>query len=639
MKRLIIVIASVLLVLAIGYGFAGNTARTTGIPRGETVREGYLAGIARLDSAVRVLETAIVRMNGDSASVREARLALADARLAYKRIEFLSEQFAPETSRGLNGPVLDEVEEDDPNQIVIAPEGLQVIEEKLYAEPAMPGDSVRDDLASLRANLLRLRTLAGAKELSDQNIFDAMLRQIVRVMALGLAGFDSPIAATSVREAAAALEGMRDGYAPYAPELRKKDPLLGRRLDSLFAGGIANLESNPDFLGFDRLHFIRAYANPLYSALHRAQAVLGIPFPEDRRAISVAAASPFDRDAFDPLFFAPSYAWETTPAHTELGRALFFDPVLSGNGRRACASCHRPELAFTDGAARSVAFDFKGSVERNAPTLLNAGLQGSSFFDGRVLYLEDQATAVLANPAEMHGSLAVSVEKLRLSPGYVKLFEKAYGRGEKAISDLNVRIALASYIRSLNSYNAPFDRYLRGENNALPESARRGFNTFMGKAKCGTCHFMPLFNGAVPPTFAKTEMEILGVTETSDTLRPKLDPDPGRFAVNRVELQRHAFKTPTLRNVELTAPYMHNGAFATLEQVMEFYDHGGGAGMGLDVPNQTLPADRLNLTDAEEADIIAFLKSLTDVSAAGDRPARLPDLGHAAGARSLGGEY
>ncbi len=645
MNRIVLCSAAVLLVVLIGFvciGDTGQASRSGTSSWAPVVKERYRAGIARLDSVAMRLATAIAEMDEELPSIQRARDLLAETRLAYKRIEFMSEHFSPETSRGLNGPVLDEVEEDDPNQIVLAPEGLQVIEEKLYADPPLPPDSIDGDIITLRANIKRLGLLAAAVDFSDQNIFDAMLREIVRVMALGLAGFDSPVAQNAVRETAAALEGVRECYEVYRDDLRQKSTGgAGRELDSLFAAAIAHLESNPAFLGFDRLGFIRAYADPIYRALHGAQRRLGIPLPDDRRAIMAEAPSIFDRTAFDALFFAPSYSWETTPAHVELGRVLFFDPVLSGNGRRACASCHRPELAFTDGVARSRAFDRKGTVIRNSPTLLNAGLQGNSFHDGRVFYLEDQVTAVLSSPTEMHGLPAAAVEKLRGSPEYVAMFRKAYGEDAQPVSDRAIRMAIASYVRSLVSYAAPFDRYVRGEEGVMSESAKRGFNLFMGKGKCGTCHFMPLFNGAVPPTFAKTDVEILGVTERFDTLRPTLDPDLGRYAVHHIEIHRHGFKTPTLRNVELTAPYMHNGAFATLEEVMEFYNRGGGAGMGLDVPNQTLPSDRLDLSEQEKADIISFLKSLTDTSGVGNPPARLPEIASAAHVRirSIGGEY
>jgi len=135
-----------------------------------------------------------------------------------------------------------------------------------------------------------------------------------------------------------------------------------------------------------------------------------------------------------------------------------------------------------------------------------------------------------------------------------------------------------------------------------------GFNLFMGKAKCATCHFMPLFNGNFPPGYKQMESEIIGVPETRANLH--IDPDLGRYDIIKIESFKHAFKIPTTRNTTLTAPYMHNGVFSTLDQVLEFYNRGGGAGSGIKIENQTLPVDSLNLTLKERDDIIAFMRSL-----------------------------
>jgi cytochrome c peroxidase len=173
------------------------------------------------------------------------------------------------------------------------------------------------------------------------------------------------------------------------------------------------------------------------------------------------------------------------------------------------------------------------------------------------------------------------------------------------------------YIRSLARWNSPFDRYARGETDALDPAARRGFNLFMGKAACATCHFPPAFNGVVPPRYIETESEVLGVPEKFPATPLVLDPDPGRGIVHLNPIFQNAFKTPTVRNVALTAPYMHNGSMETLEDVMDFYNAGGGAGLGLDVPNQTLPTDSLGLTRREMDDVIAFMKALTDTTGYG----------------------
>jgi cytochrome c peroxidase len=180
--------------------------------------------------------------------------------------------------------------------------------------------------------------------------------------------------------------------------------------------------------------------------------------------------------------------------------------------------------------------------------------------------------------------------------------------------------AIAMYIRSLPRWNAPFDRYARGENDALEPAAKRGFNLFMGKAACATCHFPPAFNGTVPPRYLDSESEVLGTPEKfpiGPTDRLRLDADPGRALIHFNAIFQGAFKTPSLRNVALTAPYMHNGGMETLEAVMDFYNAGGGTGLGLDVPHQTLPGDSLGLTRREMDDVIAFMRSLTDTTGYG----------------------
>ena len=170
---------------------------------------------------------------------------------------------------------------------------------------------------------------------------------------------------------------------------------------------------------------------------------------------------------------------------------------------------------------------------------------------------------------------------------------------------------LASYIRSLATFNSSFDEYMRGNHNALNENQKKGFNLFMGKAKCATCHFLPLFNGTVPPNYTKTEQEVLGTAENDSNKKMDADKGRGRFHETVPSLQ-HSFKTPTVRNINKTAPYMHNGGYRTLEDVMHFYNEGGGKGFGFDVENQTLPEDKLHLSKTEISQIIEFMKALDD---------------------------
>jgi cytochrome c peroxidase len=189
------------------------------------------------------------------------------------------------------------------------------------------------------------------------------------------------------------------------------------------------------------------------------------------------------------------------------------------------------------------------------------------------------------------------------------LFAKAFpGKAENTISADEVTNALASYIRSLVKLNSRFDEYMRGNEGTLSKQELKGFNLFMGKAKCATCHFVPLFNGVTPPKYVSSETEVLGVPIS--LVDSTLDPDPGYYDVIGVDSYKHAFKVPSVRNINKTAPYMHNGAYKTLDQVMEFYNNGGAAGLGIHLPNQTLSKEPLRLTENEKEDIIAFMRSL-----------------------------
>jgi cytochrome c peroxidase len=192
---------------------------------------------------------------------------------------------------------------------------------------------------------------------------------------------------------------------------------------------------------------------------------------------------------------------------------------------------------------------------------------------------------------------------------YTALFKKAFPETHK-VKEWQLQNAIASYIRSLNDFDSKFDLYMRGESDDFSEEEKLGFNLFAGKAKCATCHFIPLFNGTVPPNFTKTEQEVIGTPK--DKTGKKISPDLGKYNQNKMDQLKNAFKTPSVRNAAKTAPYMHNGAFSTLEEVVDFYNKGGGKGLGYEVDNQTLPFDELKLNKKEEKALVAFMKTLTD---------------------------
>lgn len=274
-------------------------------------------------------------------------------------------------------------------------------------------------------------------------------------------------------------------------------------------------------------------------------------------------------------------------AKVELGRKLFFDPVLSAEGTRSCVSCHQPSRYFTDGRARAV--DRNGSPgRRNVPSILNAAYGRSFFWDGRAGSLEEQVVQPIQGETELGLPLEELIRRLSEREDYRLAFRDAFGEG--GISSGRVARALASYVRTLRSGDAPIDRFLHGDTAALSPDAKRGFRLFVGRANCGVCHLAPLFTDH---RFHNT-----GVSWGS--------PDRGRSAVTGREEDQGAFKTPSLRNVAMTAPYMHDGSLATLEDVIERYDRGGDPNPALD--EEIKP---LGLTPTEKRHLLAFLEALT----------------------------
>ncbi len=582
--------------------------------RADRVRDDWAAGIDSLRTRVRALESAAVTLAEapTPAAIAGAQAAFAQARHAFKRIEFLTWYYEPSTARAMNGPALPDVEDEEGPETVVAPEGFQVIEELLFptADTAARQQLI-DETRNLQSYVTRLYTTASRQHITDDRVFDAAKLEVARLVSLGITGFDSPIALHSLSEGASALRGVHMALAHYRDTLGTA-PWNG--LDAAFRNAVAMLDTARSFDGFDRLAFIAGAANPLAQALATARTQLAIGVPAEQRAFRVAAATLFEQNAFDASAFAAPQTASPTSAQVALGRALFFDPALSGSGVVACASCHEPERAFTDGRVRSASLSGRVAL-RNAPTMLNAGLQVGSFYDLRTTYLEDQVTDVVGNREEMHGSVDAAATALARDTSYRRRFAQAFPDARTAtVTGAQVRSAVAAYVRSLVSLNSRIDRAFRGDTTAITTEERRGLNLFLGKAKCGTCHFAPLFNGTVPPMYQESEVEVLGVPSTPTTRNARIDPDSGRFRLTRSAPHLHAFKTPTVRNAALTAPYMHNGVYRTLDEVVDFYNRGGGAGIGITLPNQTLPPDTLGLSRGEQRALVRFMQALTDTA-------------------------
>ncbi|KMQ60061.1 cytochrome C peroxidase [Chryseobacterium angstadtii] len=542
----------------------------------------------------------LVSKNTDEKTLQEK---FENLRITYKKMEWAVEYFLPNSARFINGPALPEIEMDEHTEL--EPEGLQVLEEMFYPYTPENKDETIRFLKKLINKSNTIKTNFQAISMSKDQVFDAARQEIFRISSLGISSFDTPISGTFLKEMPYSLKAVQLTLQQISTQ-QSKTAL--QKIDAAIDSAIAVLKKNPDRNSFDYVHFIPDHLNVISTLLLEFKKQEGIPNIEVTSALNKNAASFFSKNAFNPNAFTPGKEFAFSDEKAALGKKLFNDNILSNNNNRSCATCHIPEKAFTDGLARSMSLE-NSELQRNAPSLNYAGFQHGQFWDMRKDDLEGQSSDVISNKEEMHGDLNIILDKINKNPSYLPEFKKIY-HTQKA-ETWQLQNVLASYIRSLAKFNSDFDEYMRGTPSAMTEKQKQGFNLFVGKAQCALCHFIPLFNGTVPPNFKKTEQEVLGTAVNGDNKMFDQDLGRGKFHETVAALQ-HSFKTPTLRNISKTAPYMHNGGYRTLKEVMNFYNKGGGKGFGFKVENQTLSDAPLGLTDQEINDIIDFMGALSD---------------------------
>ncbi len=398
------------------------------------------------------------------------------------------------------------------------------------------------------------------------------------------------------------------------------------------------------FTGFDHFTFIKDYVNPLYAMNQefiRSYSVVSNSFND--YTLNDNCNSIFDKNLYEGMSTKGIYTSVTdgkiADEIRQTGKLLFYDPILSGNNKRSCASCHKPTQYFTDTVlTTSLQFNRYITLPRNTPTLINASYNHLLMLDGKHISLQAQMKDVLTNPIEMAGNEKELLEKVLSCKDYKKVLKKftKYTPESKDVTLNHIISAITYYYSDFSSYYSHFD-YAMQQKKELNEEAKRGFNIFMSKSQCATCHFVPQFNGVKPP-YVGSEFEVLGVPH--DTTFTGISPDKGRYEINPANETFDAFRTGSIRNAKFTKPYMHNGVFSTLEEVIDFYDAGGGVGKGLKVPNQTLDTDSLHLTSTEKKDLIAFIASLSENIIFENPPAALPlSKNVELNKRKIGGEY
>ncbi|MFQ3180783.1 MAG: cytochrome c peroxidase [Polaribacter sp.] len=521
------------------------------------------------------------------------------ARKHFKKIEPILASIDKNNYKSLNAPNILQVQEEDLTDIKIRnPFGFQVIEELLH-------ESKIDTLQLQRTLLITSSRLKLIKKnafinLKDYHIIWLVRDQIIRIATTGITGFDSPVLGTSLLESQYTYKTLITLIDFFQDKFTSKE--VYATLIASFQNAIKVLDH--DFDSFDRYTFIKEHTDKQLKLLIETQEDWKVTFPFEM-AISNNATALFSPNAINVFYFTDHKSDTTHLKQKELfGKELFNDKTLSKNYTMACASCHIKDLAFTDGKKT-----FNSRQVRNSPTLTYAAYQQSFFMDARTGSLEGQIVGVADNHNEFNLPMDSIVNRVKKNPKYKLLLASLYGSKKL---DFNIRHAIASYIRKLSPFNSKFDNNINKKENTLTNQEKKGFNLFMGKAVCATCHFPPVFNGTVPPNFMDTELELIGVPEKNDTINAVISTDPGRYNIFHTKERKGFFKTPTVRNIAKTAPYMHNGVYKNLEAVLDFYNRGGGKGIGIYEDYQTLPFDELNLTKEEQNMIIAFMKTLTD---------------------------
>jgi len=570
-----------------------------------------------------------------------------ETRLSLKELDFWLRYLEPTTYKKINGPLPVEWETEvfEKYEAPYKREGAGLTLAENYLDEK---DPVKDSLLSLVRRSL-VATNVFLQDSITRNLgtyhhfFLANRLFLLNLASIYTTGFECPDTTRIIPELNHMLISVRDLYSTFNqnfPAWKMNAAYLDLYDKAInFAG-----EQQGSFSQFDQYRFIRDFINPLYRLNHQMILDYNVRSSSfNDYTLNRQAASIFDKSLYQGQNAKGIYIGIDDPAQLneikEIGKLLFYDPILSGNNKRSCASCHKPTESFTDtSTTTSLQFNRETAVARNTPTLLNVIHNHLLMLDGKHISLENQARDVITNPLEMGGKEEEVLKKVMSCDDYKTVFKK-YLKATPQYKSVNlehIASALILYYSDLSSYYSPFDHAMN-EQKPLNSDEKNGFNLFMSKAQCGTCHFVPQFNGTKPP-FVGSEFEVIGVP--ADTSFHTLSTDKGRFVINPAKETMAAFRTGSLRNSAVTKPYMHNGVFRTLEEVLDFYDAGGGAGKGLIVTNQTVSADSLRLTKKEKKDIISFIHSLNEEIPLQAPPAGLPaSRNRELNNRIVGGEY
>lgn len=531
------------------------------------------------------------------------------ARFHFKKIEFIADYNAEDIFK--IPLVLDEKR----NFIIEAFAFHVLIDiEAMLAEDKIEKQAFKNLIKEFQYRNLKFYEIVQSELISESTILEALKYNIIKIETLNITDFDCETTRNSIQDIQANFLSIDTCLALLAPQTKSNVQEIINQTRLVIKSANNYLEQK-DFETLERLYFPKQYLHPLNALFSQILKDSEIPLNEAIyniiRAVNLYSDNIYNKDFLYTPFYSVNKYKIPNQTEIELGKHLFFDKRLSKDGKMSCATCHQPELFFTDGLATSLTNQVGIFQDRNTPTILNSVYQRNLFYDLRAKNLEHQASQVVENHQEFNNNYDTIVERLKNDKYYNETFKQLYPSSENYINAATINAAIAAFEHQLTALDSKFDKYMRNESPIIDKEIENGYNLFMGKAKCGTCHFAPTFFGTVPPFYSESESEVLGVPINWDTLNYIQNSDVGRYKLLKFDFFKNSFKTSTIRNAEYTAPYMHNGSFKTLEDVLDFYNRGGGAAF-ISIPNQTLSDQSLNLTSKETKDIISFINALTD---------------------------
>lgn len=638
-KKLLLVSLAVMIVIC--FSFKDRIKR-------DTYANHYISSLNEFQSQQKVLLETIAQSSLTSnQSIEEIRTQLIATRNKLKPLDFWLRYLEPLSYKKINGPLPVEWETEvfEKFEKPYKREGAGLTLAMLYLEEPVID---KQQLLHLIQSSIDASKVYGADSITEDfkthdHFYLCNRLFILNLAAIYTTGFECPDTERIIPELNLMLREVHHTYITFNESFA--DTPLSHEYLTLYQKTMDFVVAQPtDYEKFDHYTFLKDFVNPLFTL--NQQLIKNYKVVSRSNvdySLNKNAASIFDKSLYNGQNSKGIFVRVKDPAVLaeidRIGKLLFYDPILSGNNLRSCASCHKPTQYFTDTLGTSaLQFNRKDFLPRNTPSLLNVEYNHLIMMDGKHISLQDQTKGVMFEFSEMGSDEKTALKKVLDCKEYNTAFKKllAYTPQEKEITYDHLVSAITFYYSKFSKGSAPFDNTMN-ENAPLKQEVKDGFNLFMSKAQCATCHFVPQFNGVKPP-YVNSEFEVIGVP--ADTLFTKLSPDKGRYGINEAKETLHGFRTGSLRNVEHTAPYMHNGVFKNLNQVIDFYNAGGGAGRGLLVENQTLSADSLHLTGTEKRNLMAFIQSLNEEVPFEEPPLKLPaSKNKLLNTRKVGGEY